>query len=188
MNKLLQETFRSSIDVKKKTLKNCHNEIIGSSKLIESVLNNGNKILICGNGGSAADSQHFAAELMVRFKKERKPYPAIALTTDSSILTASTNDYDFSSVFSRQIDALAVNGDLLIAISTSGSSLNIINSIKIAKSKKMKIILFTGNKKNKCSALDPDYIINVQSDITARIQECHILILHYICSYIERNI
>jgi D-sedoheptulose 7-phosphate isomerase len=188
MNKFLTETFNDSINVKQKTLLACSDEINDTSKLIKSVLYNGNKILICGNGGSASDSQHFAAELMVRYKKERDPFPAIALNTDSSIITASSNDYDFSIVFSRQIEALGNEGDLLIAISTSGNSTNIVKAIEIANLKKMHTVLLTGLKEGKCSNLNIDKIIQVQSVVTARIQETHILILHYICSFIERDL
>jgi D-sedoheptulose 7-phosphate isomerase len=188
MNKFLTETFNNSINVKQKTLLACSDNINDASRLIKSVLNNGNKILLCGNGGSASDSQHFAAELMVRYKKERQPFPAIALNTDSSIITASSNDYDFSIVFSRQIEALGNIGDLLIAISTSGNSLNIVKAIETANLKKMHTVLLTGINEGKCSQLNIDNIINVQSDVTARIQETHILILHYICSYIERDL
>ena len=145
----------------------------------------GNKILIIGNGGSAADSQHFAAELMVRFKKERSPYPAIALTTDSSILTAHGNDYNFKTIFRRQVEALGSKGDCLFALSTSGTSPNIIEAISAAKKKKLFVIGLTGAEGGKMKDMC-DIIIRVPSDNTARIQENHIFIIHILCQLLEQ--
>ncbi len=142
------------------------------------------KILICGNGGSAADAQHIAAEIVGRYKKERRGLPAIALSTDTSILTAISNDYGYKRVFARQIEALANKGDLLIAISTSGNSKNIINAIKSAKSQGCRTIGLSGNDGGKMDDLC-DINIVVPSSDTPRIQEMHILIGHIISQAID---
>ncbi|WP_457561092.1 D-sedoheptulose 7-phosphate isomerase [Caminibacter sp.] len=181
-------------------LKKClyeHIEIAGKMKsklpLIEKAakmciysLKNHKKILLCGNGGSAADSQHIAAELTGRFKNDRISLPAIALTTDTSALTAISNDYGFEYVFSRQIKGLGNEGDVLIAISTSGNSKNIIQAVKTAKDKNIKIITLTGRDGGKISAIG-DVNIVVPSDNTPRIQEMHIMIGHMICEMIDRD-
>ena len=150
------------------------------AKLVKLTLDNGNKIMLCGNGGSAADCQHLAAELVGRFQKERKGLPAIALTVDTSILTAVGNDYGYDKVFVRQIEALAKAGDLLFGISTSGNSQNVINAINLAKQKGVSCVGFTaiggGKMKDIC-----DVCISIPSQITARAQEIHILIGHIIC-------
>lgn len=153
--------------------------------LIRDCVESGNKILVCGNGGSAADAQHFAAELVGRFQKERDPVPCIALTTDTSILTAVGNDYGFDDIFSRQVKALAKDGDLLIAISTSGSSPNIEKALLEMMSKGTTVLL-TGDKRGK-SELISDIVIRAKSQVTARIQEFHELVLHTICELYERN-
>ena len=146
----------------------------------------GNKVLICGNGGSAADSQHFAAELVVRFKKERKALPSIALTTDSSILSACSNDYSFEEVFSRQVEALGSQGDILIGISTSGNSPNVIKAIESGKNQKLKTITLLGKNGGKLKG-NADIELIVPSDNTARIQEVHIMILHIVCDLMEKE-
>lgn len=152
-----------------------------------SAYKNNRKILICGNGGSAADSQHFAAELVGRFKKDRKALPAIALTTDTSIITAISNDYGFENVFSRQVVALGEKGDILIGISTSGNSKDIIRAVKEAKGIGMKTICLLGCKGGALNGMC-DLGLVVDSDDTPRIQECHILIIHIICEMIERTL
>lgn len=159
-------------------------EIAGS--LIIDTFKNNNKILLCGNGGSASDCQHLAAEFMVRFVNQRKPLPAIALTTDTSILTAHTNDFGFDHVFSRQIESLGNTGDCLIAISTSGKSKNIIEAVTMAQSKQMNVIILTGNTGGNLAKLSP-YLITVASDVTARIQEAHILIGHWWCQLADEH-
>ena len=150
-------------------------------------LNNGGKILIFGNGGSAADAQHIAAELVGRYRTERKGLKAIALTTDTSVITSIANDYGFEYLFSRQIEALANKGDVVIGISTSGNSKNVINALKLASKLECKTIGLTGNDggemNNICSIN-----LNVSSIDTARIQECHILIGHIICGIVEKNL
>lgn len=153
----------------------------------KQALQNKQTIFLIGNGGSAADCQHIAAELVGRFQMERAPLPAIALTTDTSILTAIGNDYGFNSVFSRQIEALVKNKDVVIAISTSGNSENIIEGVRTAKQKGAVVVGFTGMKggelENHC-----DLIIKIPSQVTARIQEMHILIGHLMCEIIEREL
>ena len=162
------------------SLDSCQTDIQLASNIIIEAFKRGNKLLICGNGGSAADSQHIAAEFMVRYEKFRRGLPAIALTTDTSILTAHPNDFDFETVFSRQIENLAQKNDCLIAISTSGNSANIIQAVEAAKRAKMKTIVLTGNQGGKLKAL-ADCSVVVPSDVTARIQEAHILIAHWWC-------
>lgn len=170
------------------SIKNDHNiiSIIGSTVMacVTCLRNNGGKILIAGNGGSAADSQHIAGELVSRFYFNRPALPAIALTTDTSILTAIGNDYGFEYVFSRQIDGLGNEGDVFIGISTSGNSPNILKALETCKFKNITTIGLTGETGGKMIELC-DYCINVPSAETPRIQESHILIAHIICSLIE---
>ena len=148
--------------------------------LLIKTFRQGNKVLLCGNGGSAADCQHIAAEFMVRYVKERRPLPAISLTTDTSILTAHPNDFDFSSVFARQVESLGNAGDCLIAISTSGNSKNIIAAVQVAQERNMTTIVLSGRTGGALASMT-DYLITVPSDVTARIQEAHILIGHWWC-------
>ena len=142
------------------------------------------KVLICGNGGSASDSQHFAAELVGRFEKERKGLPAIALTTDSSILTSIANDFGFEHIFEKQVEAFAREGDILVAITTSGNSQNIISAVEKAKQLKLRTIALNGRDGGKLKG-KPDIEVLVKEKNTARIQECHILIIHSICKLVE---
>ncbi len=157
-----------------------------ASKLAIETLKNGNKILLCGNGGSAADAQHIAAELTGRYKTERRGLPAIALTTDSSVLTSIGNDYGYDRVFDRQVEALANIGDLIIGISTSGNSKNIINALKLGREIGCKTLGFSGHDggdmNNVC-----DINLVVPSDETPRIQEMHILFGHIICQLIDNK-
>lgn len=153
--------------------------------LIEETIENKNKILIFGNGGSAADAQHFAAELVVKFEKIRKPISAIALTTDTSILTATANDFSFNDVFSRQVSALIQKDDLAIGISTSGKSKNVLNGLKEAERCQAKTIMLTGNHNINSSSID--LIISAPSKKTSRIQEVHLFIYHYLCLLIDEN-
>jgi D-sedoheptulose 7-phosphate isomerase len=161
--------------------------IRGCAELLSATLSSDRKILICGNGGSAADAQHIAAELVGRYESERRALPAIALTTDTSALTALANDYDFERIFARQVEALATAGDCLIAISTSGNSPNIIAAVMAARQGGCKVIGMTGAKGKKLAGLC-DACIVVPSDRTARIQEAHITIAHIWCELIERAI
>ena len=157
-----------------------------AGKICVESLKKGGKILLCGNGGSAADSQHIAAELSGRFKKERNALAGLALTTDTSALTAIGNDYGFEYVFSRQVEALGKKEDVLIGISTSGNSQNVINAIKSARKIGMKIITLSGKSGGKIKDLG-DVNIVVPSDDTPRIQEMHIMIGHMICALIDES-
>lgn len=154
-----------------------------SDKII-SAINNKNKVFICGNGGSAADAQHIAAEFTGRFVKERRGLPVIALTTDTSAITAISNDYGFDVVFSRQIESLANEGDIIIGISTSGNSNNVLNALKIGSELKCFTISLTGKDGGQI-AKNSDININIKHTVTARIQEMHILVGHLICSHID---
>ena len=165
-------------------LANNSGEIEAAGALLINTLRQGGKILLCGNGGSAADCQHIAAEFVVRYEKKRQALAAIALTTDTSILTASANDFNFNSVFSRQVEALGNANDCLIAISTSGCSGNVINAVTAAKAKGMTVIGMTGSAESELSRL-VSMTIKVPSDVTARIQEAQILIGHWWCAVVE---
>jgi D-sedoheptulose 7-phosphate isomerase len=160
--------------------------IIKSSKLISLSLKNKNKLVSFGNGGSAADSQHFVAEFVGRFQKERKSLPAIAFTTDTSILTSIGNDYNFNKVFERQCESLVSKGDTVLAISTSGKSKNVLNGVKMAKKNGAKIICLTGNQTTELVKIS-DISIQIPSNSTPRIQEVHRLILHLICDIVEQD-
>ena len=155
--------------------------------LLFMALSNGNKILVCGNGGSAADSQHFAAELVGRFERERLPLPAMALTTDSSILTAVGNDYSYRDIFSKQVQAFGQAGDVLLAFSTSGNSANIIAAIEVAQERDMRVLALTGKGGGEIGRIlsDVDVHLCVPHDRTARIQEVHLVMIHCLCDGID---
>jgi D-sedoheptulose 7-phosphate isomerase len=159
-------------------------EINNIIKIIINCYRKNKKVILFGCGGSAADSQHIAAEFVNRLNLERKSLPAIALTTDTSILTAIGNDYGFDNIFNRQIEALANDGDIAIGISTSGVSKSVLNGLTNAKDKHAITILLTGTSGRKDVA---DYVINIPSDTTARIQEAHITLGHIICNFVERG-
>lgn len=158
-------------------------------QLVQCLLGSG-KILVCGNGGSAADAQHFSSELLNRFEMERPALPAIALTTDSSTLTSIANDYSYNEVFAKQIRALGQKGDALIAISTSGRSPSIINAINAAHERGVSVVAFTGRDGGEIPSVlqDGDSEIRVPSDSTARIQEVHLLTIHCLCEYIDQKL
>lgn len=170
-----------------KSLDQLSGEISSAGKMLTDTIANGKKILICGNGGSASDAQHLAAELVGRFKQERAAWPAIALNTDTSLLTAITNDYSYSDVFSRQVEALGVSGDMLIGISTSGQSKNVIQAAIQAREKGLQTIALVGNSGGKLIE-HADVAVIVPSDNTARIQEVHIFILHFWAEMIETTL
>lgn len=182
-NKIIEE-FLAHQDTTIKTIETMQSSLLEAAKLVIGVLKTGNKVLICGNGGSAADAQHFAAELTGRYKTERKGLPGIALTTDTSALTAIGNDYGFDHVFARQVEALAQKGDLLIGISTSGNSKNVLNALKVAKSTGCKTLGLTGRGGGAMNDLC-DINLVVPSDDTPRIQEMHILFIHTICQLVD---
>ncbi|HOU95383.1 MAG TPA: D-sedoheptulose 7-phosphate isomerase [Bacteroidales bacterium] len=185
----IRRQIKESIAVKQSILDN--EEIIKTidktAQICVNALKKGNKILFAGNGGSAADAQHLTAELVCRFGFDRPPLAAIALTTNTSVLTSVSNDYDFNIIFSRQIEAIGSNGDVLVVLSTSGSSPNIIEGISSAKQKGIFVIGLTGMPGGKMASMC-DLIIKVPSSETPRIQECHILIGHIICNQIEMSI
>jgi len=187
MKQTIQKIFKESIRVKEETLNQNEEAIILAARAMVSTLKRGGKILLFGNGGSAADSQHIAAELMGRFKKERRALPAIALTTDTSILTALSNDYDYDIVFSRQIEGLAQKKDIAFGISTSGQSKNVIKGIQQSKKMGLQTISLTGGKGGSLKKMT-DISLVVPSKDTARIQESHLCLLHVLCELIEGNI
>ncbi|MFC7297856.1 phosphoheptose isomerase [Herminiimonas aquatilis] len=156
-------------------------------ELMFGALSNGNKILACGNGGSAADCQHFSAQLVGRFERERLPLPVMALTTDTSILTAIGNDYSYQEIFSKQVQAFGQSGDVLLALSTSGNSANVIAAIEAALERDMRVVVMTGKGGGAMAKLitDADVHICVPHDRTARIQEVHLLTIHCLCDGID---
>jgi D-sedoheptulose 7-phosphate isomerase len=182
--KLIEKSLNSHIEVVQKLIKKEQQGIKRCGEFIIDTLERGNKILICGNGGSAADAQHIAAEFVGRYETERRALPAIALTTDTSALTALTNDYNFEQVFSRQIEALGKEGDLLIAISTSGNSANVLSAVMSARNIGCKTLAMTGSNGKKLASLC-DISLIIPSERTARIQEGHITVAHIWCEIID---
>lgn len=183
----VQQLFSASIETKQQAQPVLAEPIAHAVELMVSALRRGNKILSCGNGGSAADAQHFAAELVCRYERERPELAAIALTTDTSALTAISNDYDFDQVFAKQVRALGKSDDVLLAISTSGNSSNIVTAIQAAHDKGLQVIALTGRDGGKIAGLlqGSDIEIRVPSDVTARIQEVHLLAIHCFCHQID---
>ena len=179
--------FNDSIATKQRVVATLAPHIAAASHAMVVCLKNGGKILSCGNGGSAGDSQHFAAELVGRFEREREELAAIALTTDSSILTAVGNDYSFDEIFSKQVRALGKPGDILFAISTSGNSKNVVAAIDAAHLKRMHVVAMTGRNGGNIAGLIQagDVLLNVDSQMTTRIQEVHLLMLHCLCDAID---
>jgi D-sedoheptulose 7-phosphate isomerase len=183
----VKQLLKTSGDLKYQVAETLSEKILHAAHTIRDSLSAGGKLLLMGNGGSAADSQHIAAELIGRFKKERKAIPALALTVDSSSLTALGNDYGFESIFSRQVEALANSNDAIIGISTSGNSKNIIRALNLAREIGAKTIGFMGNDGGNMKDC-VDIGIIVPSNDTARIQEVHITIGHIICEIIEQDL
>jgi D-sedoheptulose 7-phosphate isomerase len=183
----VKKHFFDSIETKQKAAETMPEDIVRAINLMHQALTSEKKILACGNGGSAADAQHFAAELVGRFERERRELPAIALSTDSSILTAIANDYSYEVIFSKQVRALGQAGDVLLGISTSGNSANVIAAIEAAHLKGMSVIAFTGKDggKIKNSLKNSDVHLCVPADRTARIQETHLLLLHCLCDGVD---
>ncbi len=186
------KNYQKNLDYLKESLRVANlqlelvNEILEISKVCNNIIENGGKILFCGNGGSASDSQHLAAEIVVRFRHNRKPLPALALTTDTSVITSISNDFSFDEVFSRQLEAIATEKDILIAISTSGESKNIINALKKAKELGMLTLCMTGNSTKNVEKLS-DYLISIPSEVTGVVQQSHITIGQLIAMNIEDN-
>lgn len=190
MTDLIKQNFIDSIDTKQKSLEILLAPIRESAQMMIACLKSSHKILSCGNGGSAADAQHFSSELVNRYEIDRPGLPAIALTTDSSILTSIANDFEYNHIFARQVEALGQKGDILLAISTSGNSDNVLHAIRAARIKEMNSIILSGNKGGEIAAIiqENDLEIRVPANSTARIQEVHLLIIHCLCDAIDREI
>lgn len=187
MEDIIVRELKESIGVKRAIAEGMAGEIAEAARMVIDALRAGGKVILFGNGGSAADAQHIACELVGRFGRERPALPAIALTTDTSVLTAVGNDIGFENIFARQVEALANSGDVAIAISTSGSSPDVIKAVGVAREKGCKVIGFTGKNGQKLAGL-ADLAIVVPSDKTPRIQEAHITIGHIICRLVEEEI
>ena len=184
------EILKSAIAAAKETLQSLVEldaQIAKAADLIEQCLYAGNKMLICGNGGSAADAAHFATEFVVRFAKDRRAYPAICLTGEGGLLTAAANDYGFEEIFARQVAAFGVAGDLLICLTTSGKSKNVQRALEEAKARKLKTIAFLGRDGGPTIGV-ADVDLLVANDSTARIQEAHTLLLHVLCEIMEARL
>jgi D-sedoheptulose 7-phosphate isomerase len=186
---VIKDKIQETIENLKKLLNNDQyiNLISDAADVIVHAIKSGNLLMICGNGGSAADAQHIAGEFICRFYRNREPMPAIALSTDTSVLTSISNDYSYNDVFSRQVNALGKNGDILLGISTSGSSKNVLEAFKAAKDKGIKTILLTGAVERDIAKLS-DIVIQAPSTDTPRIQEMHLIIEHIICELVEKKV
>ena len=180
---VFESAISSHLDVVRE-LSSQQNVLEVIARAMSEAIRKGDKILWCGNGGSAADSQHLAAEIVGRFRRDRRGLPSIALTTDSSILTAVANDYGYQCVFSRQVEAIAKPGDILVGISTSGNSQNVLMAIHQARSMGFTTVAFTGQAGGKIGQI-ADHVLSIDSTDTARIQEAHILSGHMICDWLE---
>ncbi len=186
----VRKHFAHSIETKTAAAEVLGPAITQASEAMVNSLLNGRKILACGNGGSAGDAQHFSAELLNRFERERPSLPAIAITTDTSTLTSIANDYSYEEVFSKQIQALGQAGDILLAISTSGNSANVVKAIVAAHDREMLVVALTGREGGKMAATynDNDIEIRVPAQSTARIQEVHLLVIHCLCDLIDTQL
>jgi D-sedoheptulose 7-phosphate isomerase len=186
----IEQQFIDSADLKYQAAQVLSKPIAAAVQALLACVTSGGKVLACGNGGSAADAQHFAAEFVGRFERERPELGAIALTTDSSILTAIANDYDFNQIFVKQVRALGQPGDVMLAISTSGNSANILAAIEAAHEREMTIVAMTGKGGGKIGMAlrDTDVHICVPHDRTARIQEVHLLVLHCLCDGVDTQL
>lgn len=187
MKQTITNEFQSHLETINNVINHMEDQLADASELAVETLKNGNKILLCGNGGSAADAQHIAAELTGRYKTERRGLPGIALTTDTSALTAIGNDYGYDRVFDRQVESLANKGDLIIGISTSGNSGNVISALKVGKELGCKTLGFTGKNGGAMNEIC-DINLVVPSNNTPRIQEMHILFGHTICQIIDNEL
>ncbi len=184
------EILKNAVAAAKETLQSLlglESQLAKAADLIERCLRAGNKLLVCGNGGSAADASHFATEFVVRFMKDRPAYPAICLASDGGLLTAAGNDYGFDEIFARQVAAFGLPGDLLICLTTSGKSRNVERALQEAKARKLKTITFLGRDGGSTIGM-ADVDLLVHRDSTARIQEAHQLLLHVLCETIESRL
>lgn len=183
----LRAHFEEGIELRTRMAATLPAQIARAGEALAQALKSGRKALACGNGGSAADSQHFAAELVGRFERERPGLPAVALTVDTSALTAIANDYDFDRVFSKQVEALGQAGDVLLAISTSGNSKNCIEAIKAAQAKGLVVICLTGRDGGAMGRMmrAGDFHLNVSHPRTMRVQEVHLLVIHCLCEVVD---
>mgnify|MGYP001552994151 FL=1 len=186
----IKQNFHDSINTKQAAADLLAEPLATAAQMITQCLLGGGKILSCGNGGSAGDAQHFSSEMLNRFEMERPGLPAVALTTDSSTLTSIANDYSYEQVFSKQVSALGQQGDILLAISTSGNSTNVNRAIEAAHEREMQVIALSGKQGgDMASALTADDVeIRVPSDSTARIQEVHLLAIHCICDLVDHQL
>jgi len=182
LNRAIDDSVRTL-----ESLKDLGWEVSRATDLIEECLRAGNKLLVCGNGGSATDASHFATELVVRFAKDRRALPAISLSSDIGILTATGNDYGFNEIFARQVAALGAPGDVLICLTTSGKSKNLIRALEEAKARKLKTIAFLGRDGGPTLGI-ADVDLLIKSESTARVQEAHHLLLHVLCEIIESRL
>lgn len=183
----LKAHFEEGIELRSRMAQTMPAQIARAGEALAAALQSGRKALACGNGGSAADSQHFAAELVGRFERERRGLPAVALTVDSSALTAIANDYDWDHVFSKQVEALGNAGDVLLAISTSGSSRNVVEAVRAAQAKGLVVIALTGRDGGALAKMlrPADFHLNVAHPRTMRVQEIHLLVLHCLCEVVD---
>jgi D-sedoheptulose 7-phosphate isomerase len=189
MSEQIKQIIAASIETKQQLLNDAsvHQKLIEVVDVISTAFKNGNKVLFCGNGGSAADAQHLAAEFSGRFYKDRKALPAEALHCNTSYLTAVANDYSYDVIYARLVDGIGVKGDVVIGLSTSGNSKNIVQAFEVAKEKGIVTIGFTGAKGGTMKDIS-DYLFNVPSNDTPRIQESHILLGHIICQLVEEKV
>tara|TARA_Y100000590_G_scaffold169037_1_gene193439 strand:- start:118007 stop:118588 length:582 start_codon:yes stop_codon:yes gene_type:complete len=190
IKKIIKENFEESVKTSNASSSELLTSIQSATQKVIKIIDSGGKILSCGNGGSSGDAQHLSSELVNRFEKERKEIAGISLNSDTAIMTAIANDYDYKYIFAKQINALANSKDLLVAFTTSGNSENILEAIKSAKTKQVSILLITGNNGGNASKLlnDNDIEIRVPSNRTSRIQEIHLIIIHSICECIDHHI
>lgn len=186
----VRQLFAESIETKMKAAEVLPDAILAAGQCMVECLLNGGKILSCGNGGSAGDAQHFSSELLNRFERERPALPAVALTTDASTVTSIANDYSYNEIFSKQIRALGSQGDVLLAISTSGNSANVVQAIQAAHDRGMKVVSLTGRDGGKMASLAApgDVEVRVPAQSTARIQEVHLLVIHALCDHIDQQL
>jgi len=186
----IRALFRDSIETKQRSMEELVPSIAAAAQVMTNCLLNNGKILSCGNGGSAGDAQHFSAEMLNRFEMERPGLPAMALTTDSSTLTSIANDYCYEDIFSKQVRALGQQGDVLLGISTSGNSENVLRAVQAAHERDMPVVALTGRDGGKMAGMysENDVEIRVPASSTARIQEVHLLLIHCLCDFIDRQL